>query len=229
MLPHALGVEEIKGVVAEYVTAARNAISSEFDGIQLHAANGYLFDQFLRDSCNQRNDAYGGSPEKRTRFLVETVQAISDAIGADRTSIRVSPAIPIQGCVDSAAEEVFTRVAEAMRRIGIAFLEVREPSPSLRKLPPAPHMPNWPAVPLLSAGLKAAFKGPFVMNTGFTRADAMTSVAEGQADAIAFGKAYISNPDLAERLAKDQPLAQHDLGTLYTQGPEGYIDYPAFA
>lgn len=228
-LPHALSVDEIRGIVADFTAAARNAMSAEFDGIQLHAANGYLFDQFLRDSCNRRGDAYGGTPEKRTRFIGEVAQAIAEAIGADRVAIRVSPAIPMQGCVDSAAEEVFTRVAESMRRIGIAFLEVREPSPSLRRQPPAPHMPDWPAVPLLSARLKAAFKGPCVLNTGFTRADAIAAVAEGSADAISFGKPYIANPDLAERLARDQPLARHDIATLYTQGPEGYVDYPALA
>ncbi len=227
-VPHMLNVAEIKGIIADYVHAAKNAMSSEFDGIQLHAANGYLFDQFMRDSCNQRSDDYGGTPEKRTRFIVETVQAIADAIGADRVAIRVSPAIPLQGCVDSAAEEVFTRVAEAMRRIGIMFLEVREPAPNLRKVTPPPHTTNWPAVPLIAARLKAAFKGPFVVNTGYDRTDAMAAVANGEADAIAFGKPFISNPDLVARLANNRPLAQHDLATLYTQGAEGYTSYPAW-
>ncbi|MSQ18448.1 MAG: alkene reductase [Betaproteobacteria bacterium] len=217
--PRALAASEIPGLVADFAQGARNAIAAGFDGVQLHAANGYLLDQFLRDSCNKRTDAYGGSPVNRVRLLREITEAIAATVGPERTAIRVSPLIPMLGCQDSAAEEVFLCVADTMSRIGIAFLEVREPAPNVR--------PD--NAPLIATQIKTRFRGPMVLNTGYDRADAMAAVANGSADAITFGKPYIANPDLAERLSKNVPLATVNVTTLYSPGPVGYVDYPRYA
>ncbi|WBO22634.1 alkene reductase [Sphingomonas abietis] len=213
-----LALAEIPRLLDEYRRAAAHAIKAGFDGIQLHAANGYLIDQFLRDNSNFRDDAYGGPIENRIRLLTEVTQALVDTVGADRTGVRLSPNGDVQGANDSHAEALFTAAAGALSQIGIAFLEMREPQGD------SSFRPN--EVPPIAPAIRKVFAGPLILNSDFTPESAAQAVADGTADAIAFGRPYIANPDLVRRIAEGLPLATPDVKTLYSQGPEGYTDYP---
>lgn len=215
----ALRLDEIPGIVADYVAAAHNAIRAGFDGIQVHAANGYLIDQFLRDGANQRTDAYGGSIENRARLLLEVTQAIADAIGPERTAVRLSPNGDAQGVIDSDPDTLFAYVAAQLDRIGIAFLEMRESRP-VSTFRPSDQPPVSPVI-------RRHFKGVLILNGDYTAQEAEETVASGKADAIAFGRPFIPNPDLAERIRIGAPLATSEMAGWYSQGDEGYIDYPA--
>jgi len=216
----ALGTDEIPGIIADYVHAARNAIRAGFDGVEIHGANGYLLDQFLRDSGNFRTDQYGGSIENRARLLLEVVQAVVEAIGADRTGLRLSPNGDAQGVIDSNPEPLFAYVAGQLDKIGIAFLHLRE-SRTTGSFRPSDQPP-------LSPVIRQHFKGVLILNGDYTSQEAAETVAAGKADAIAFGRPFISNPDLVERIRIGAPLAQGDPATFYAGGDEGYIDYPRF-
>lgn len=218
--PRPLSVEEIKGIVGDYVHAAENAIRAGFDGVQIHAANGYLIDQFLRDNTNFRTDQYGGSIENRLRFLTEVTDAVIAAVGADRTAVRFSPNGETQGVDDSDPLALFTAAAKMLESRRIAFLELREQRPD--------GTFGSSNVPPVSPQIRPIFSGPLVLNGEYTRADAIEAVASGRADAIAFGRPFIANPDLVERLARDLPLAESNIKTWYTRGPEGYCDYPRY-
>ena len=213
-----LGLDEIPRVIADYVHAAKNAMAAGFDGVQVHSANGYLIDQFLRDNTNLRDDIYGGSIENRIRLLREVTQAVADAVGADRTSVRLSPNGETQGADDSNPVALFTAAASALNDIGIAFLELRE----------IKTFGNFGRtdVPRVSPDIRKVFKGPLVLNQEYTRETAAEDVASGLADGISFGRPYISNPDLADRLAKGVDFAPDNFKTWYTPGPVGYTDYP---
>ncbi|MBO9375672.1 alkene reductase [Sphingomonas histidinilytica] len=213
--PRPLRIDEVPALLADYAQAARNAIAAGFDGVQIHAANGYLIDQFLRDSSNHRTDIYGGSIENRTRLLGEVTRAVVDAVGAERTGVRLSPNGAIQGVDDSDPEPLFTAAAALLSDIGIAFLEIREP----RGLD---HPPVGPA-------MRRAFDGPFIVNAGYDAAGAQAALDSGAADAVSFGKPFIANPDLPQRFSKGLPILRADVATFYAQGPEGYIDYPSAA
>ncbi|WOK35378.1 alkene reductase [Sphingomonas sp. C3-2] len=213
-----LDAAEIPGLIADYVTAARNALSAGFDGVQIHAANGYLIDQFLRDNSNQRTDNYGGSPENRIRLLVEVVEAVAAAIGAGRVSVRLSPNGDTQGVDDSNPASVFVPAAAALDRIGIGFLELREPGPE--------GTFGRTDEPKLSPAIRAAFKGPLVLNSDFTAEEAEAALEAGVADAISFGRTFLANPDLPVRFQAGIALTPDEPRTWYSQGPEGYIDYP---
>lgn len=213
-------LDDIKRAQDEYATAARNAIAAGFDGVQLHGANGYLIDQFLRDNTNLRDDDYGGSPENRTRFMKEAVQAVIAEIGAGRTAIRLSPNGETQGADDSNPESVFVPAAKVLNDLGIAFLELRELSPT--------GTFGASAVPKLSPKIRQVFQRPLILNQDYTFDAAQADVASGLADGISFGRKFISNPDLVERFRTGAPLAPDDFKTWYTPGPEGYIDYPAY-
>ncbi len=215
----ALTIDEIADVVQQFRQAARNAIEAGFDGVQLHAANGYLIDQFLRNSSNLRDDAYGGSIANRVRFLRETTQAVVDTIGADRTGVRLSPNGETQGVKDSDPLPVFTAAAEAMSQIGIAHLELREP--------PINGTFGVGDMAPLARELRGAFKGPLILNSDFDSARAQAELDQGTGDAVAFGRPFIANPDFVRRVAEGIELASDDPATWFTQGPEGYIDYPA--
>lgn len=217
----ALRLDEIPALLDDYRKAAKNAIAAGFDGVEIHAANGYLIDQFLRDNSNFRADAYGGSIENRIRLLTEVVQAVADTIGADRTAVRLSPNGDSQGANDSNPQALFPAAAAALSTIGIAFLELREPGfdGTFGKAEVDPIAPL----------IRKVFKGPLVLNSDYTLEKAQTALAAGEADAIAFGRPFISNPDLPHRLAKNIPLAPDNMATWYSQGPEGYTDYPAAA
>lgn len=218
-LARALRTDEIPELLEDYRRAAANAIAAGFDGVQLHAANGYLIDQFLRDGSNFRDDEYGGSIPNRIRLLVEATQAIADVVGADRTAVRLSPNGDSQGVDDSDPVPLFTAAAAALDGIGIAFLELREPPPH--------GTFGASAVPALSPDIRRVFHRPLILNSDYGRARAENALQDEAADAIAFGRPFISNPDLVRRLADDIPLAPDDVRTWYSQGPEGYVDYPA--
>jgi N-ethylmaleimide reductase len=220
----ALRIEEIPGIVDDFRRAAGNALAAGFDGIQLHAANGYLLDQFMRDNSNHRNDAYGGSVENRIRVLREVTEAVAGEIGADRTSVRLSPNGEIQGVDDSKPEVLFTAAAKALSDIGIAFLEIREPS-APRKDKMHPTILRAPIAPLI----REVFNGPLVLNTGYDGVSGQAALDSGLADAVAYGRPFLANPDLPHRLAVGAELNKDHEATWYSRGEEGYLDYPTIA
>lgn len=215
-----LELNEIPRLLDDYRRAARNAMAAGFDGVQIHAANGYLIDQFLRDGSNHRSDAYGGAPENRIRLLREVTEAVAGAIGADHTAVRLSPNGDSQGVDDSDAASVFVPAAAALQEIGIAFLELREPG--------ADGTFGRTDVPKQSPAIRAVFQRPLVLNSDYrTAEEAQAAIDSGVADAISFGRTFLANPDLPERLRTGAPLNADNPLTWYSQGPEGYIDYPA--
>lgn len=218
--PRPLAVEEIGKIVGDYARAARNAIRAGFDGVQIHSANGYLLDQFLRDGSNRRTDHYGGGIENRLRFLTEVVDAVIAEAGADRTAVRFSPNGDSQGVDDSDPVALFTAAARMLEKRGIAFLELREQR--------ADGNFGRTDVPPVSPHIRQVFRQPLILNGEYTRAEALEAVASGRADGIAFGRPFIANPDLVERLRRDLPLAESDMATWYTSGPQGYLDYPRY-
>lgn len=217
---HVLTQPEIAGIVADYGTAARNARRAGFDGVQLHAANGYLIDQFLRDNTNTRADAYGGSPENRTRFLREVLDAVIAEVGADRTAIRFSPNGESQGVDDSDPATLFAVVADMLKGRGLAFVELREQRPD--------GTFGKSDVPLVSPWFRERYDGPLVLNGDYSPASAAEAVESGRADAITFGRPFIANPDLVLRIKDGHPLAKEDYKLWYSNGPEGYLDYPTW-
>lgn len=216
-----LRLDEIPRLIADYVRAAENAKKAGFDGVQLHSANGYLLDQFLRDNSNFRDDAYGGPVENRIRLTTEVTAALCGVWGAGRVSVRLSPNGDSQGADDSNPESLFTAAAAALGALGIGFLELREPGPE--------GTFGRTDVPKQSPAIRKAFKGPLVLNSDLDVASGNALIAAGVADAISYGRPYIANPDLAERIASGAPWAQANMPTWYSPGPEGYIDYPAAA
>jgi 2,4-dienoyl-CoA reductase-like NADH-dependent reductase (Old Yellow Enzyme family) len=210
-VPRALSVEEIAGVVEAYRQGAENARRAGFDGVELHGANGYLLDQFLQDKSNRRTDQYGGGIENRARLMLEAVDAAISVFGADRVGLHIAPRGDAHDMGDSDLKSTFGYVARAMGKRGLAFLMARERV----------------AHDSIGPQLKAAFGGPYVVNEGFDLESAEAAVASGEADAVAFGKLFISNPDLPERLKAGAPLNPWIAETFYSAGPEGYVDYPA--
>lgn len=213
-----LAVDEIPALLDDYARAAAFAIAAGFDGVQLHAANGYLIDQFLRDGTNLRDDDYGGPVENRIRLLVEATRAIANMVGPERTAVRLSPNSETQGCEDSDPNALFTAAAAALAEIGIAFLELREPGPD--------GTFGKSQVPPVAPAIRKIFPAPLVLNSDFTLERAEAALEEERADAISFGRPFISNPDLPARLRAGLPLAPDVMATWYSQGPEGYTDYP---
>jgi 2,4-dienoyl-CoA reductase-like NADH-dependent reductase (Old Yellow Enzyme family) len=215
----ALALDEIPDLIDDYVAAAGHAMAAGFDGVQIHAANGYLIDQFLRDGANLRDDDYGGPIENRTRLLRQVTHAVADRVGADRTAVRLSPNGDSQGVNDSDPVATFGAAAAVLSEIGIAFLELREPGfeGTFGKAEVAPIHP----------AIRAAFEGPLVLNSDYRLAEAQAALDAGEADAITFGRTFLANPDLVARLRADVALNPDVMATWYSQGPEGYIDYPA--
>jgi N-ethylmaleimide reductase len=188
-----------------------------FDGVEVHGANGYLLDQFLRDSANDRADAYGGSIENRARLLIEVMTAIAGAIGPGRTALRLSPVTPSNDIgQDSDPQALFNHVADRLAPLGLAFLEVVEGATG------GPR----DVAPFDYAELRRRFGGPYIANNGYDRAMALDAVASGRADAVAIGRPFIANPDLVERLRDNLPWATPQKETFYGGGAEGYTDYP---
>ena len=215
--PRELTTREIQGLVADYANAARRARAAGFDGVELHAANGYLIDQFLRDTSNHRSDAYGGSPGKRARFLLEVTAAVAGAWSADRVGVRLSPTGNYNDMADSDPAATFGTAAREINRFGLAYLHVTE------ALPGSPmHVPLPPVAPTL----RLAFRGPMIVNGGYDAATADAAIGKGEADLVAFGVPFLANPDFVARARTGAPLNQPDYTTLYTQTDKGYLDYP---
>jgi N-ethylmaleimide reductase len=216
--PRALETAEIPGVLAQFETGARLAKEAGFDGVELHGANGYLIDQFLRDGTNRRTDRYGGSLANRARFLLEVTEAVAGVWGADRVGVRLSPRGDFNDMSDSDPRATFGHAALALASFGLAYLHVVEPVGSL----PAGTAP-------LAPRLKEAFGGPLIVNGGYTRALAEAAIASGEADLVSFGAPFLANPDLPQRLAQDAPLNPPDPATFYGGDARGYTDYPPLA
>ena len=221
--PRALRLDEMPRLVTTYAHAARNAIDAGFDGVEVHCANGYLLEQFLRDSINDRTDSYGGSQAHRTRLPVEVMTAIVGEIGSGRTGIRVSPVTPANDAgQDSDAQGLFNTFIEQLAPLRLAFIHVIEGATGgARDIAPFDY-----------GALRGRYRngnerGAWIVNNGYTREMAVEAVATGAADMVAFGRPFIANPDLVERLRHEEPLAAFKPETLYGGGAEGYTDYPA--
>ena len=219
-VPRALEADEIPGVVVEYVHAARCAIEAGLDGVEVHAANGYLIHQFLAPGSNHRTDEYGGSPANRARLVVEVAQAVADAIGPERVGIRISPAHNIQGATEedpADVEATYTALLDGIAPLGLAYLSVLHADPASD----------------LVQKLRAHFGGPFFANTGFaavtTKEAAQALLDEDVADAVVVGRPFLANPDLPERWRRGAELNEPDPDTFYGGGAEGYTDYPSLA
>ncbi len=220
-VPHALSAEGVQTTKAEYVQAAKNAIEAGFDGVELHGANGYLLEQFLSPNSNHRTDNYGGNIANRARFVLEVAQEVSNAIGKDKTAIRLSPYgvfndMPLYDEI----EATYTYLAEELNKIGIVYIHLVDHSAQ-----GAPEVPST-----IKKTFRDKFKNTLILSGGYTAAKAEADLEAGAADLIAFGKPFIGNPDLVERFKKDQALNDKlDFATFYTPGEKGYTDYPLLA
>ena len=210
--------DDIARTLDDYARAARNAMRAGFDGVALHAANGYLIDQFMRDGVNHRDDDYGGSVDNRLRLLREVMERLITEAGADRTGVRFSPNGDTQGVNDSNPESVFVPAAAYLDTLGIAFLELRELGPD--------GTFGSTDVPKLSPKIREVFAGPLILNQDYDHAKAQADLDSGVADAISFGRPFLANPDLVERFRTDAELNRPNPKTFYTPGPVGYTDYP---
>jgi len=218
--PRELSTAEIAAVIGDYRKGAANAIAAGFDGVEIHGANGYLLDQFLRDGSNRRSDDYGGSLESRARLMLEVVEAVSSEVGAERVGIRLSPLQPFNDMKDSDPEATFSYAVEQLNRFGLAYLHVTEMGSE------APGA----AGPAFDLGkLRALWQGIYITNAGYDKARGNAAIAEGKADAITFGQSFLANPDLVARLKNDVPLNAPDMNTFYGGDEHGYTDYPAMA
>ena len=216
--PRALSTAEVGAIVDQFRQAARNAIDAGFDGIEVHGANGYLVEQFLKDSTNDRTDQYGGGVENRARFLVEVMTAVCQEIGPGRVGVRLSPVTPANDIgQDSTPFETYAYAVKELSKLGFAFIHVVEGSTG------GPR----DFAPFDFDALRKLWSGAWIVNNGYTREMALQAVESGKADAVAFGKFFISNPDLGRRLREDLALAPLNPKTMYGGGAEGYTDYAA--
>lgn len=219
-MPRALSIVEIGAIVNDFRQAARHAIDAGFDGVELHAANGYLVNQFIDSNANERDDAYGGSLEHRLRFLGEVARALVDGTGDKaRVGIRLAPLTTLNGCVDADPETTYLAAARLLGEIGVGYIHIAEAD-----WDDAPEMPVR-----FKERLRAAFPGLLIYAGQYTAERARTALRAGWADMIAFGRPFIANPDLPERLRSGAPLAAHDGATLFGGGAQGLIDYPTMA
>jgi N-ethylmaleimide reductase len=219
-VPREMSDAEVRAAMAEYVAASKNAVAAGFDGVELHAANGYLMEQFLSPDTNRRIDAWGGSIEKRLTFVVETARQAAAAIGGEKVGIRLSPYGVNAGMVAyPEIDETYRKLVPALAATGIQYVHVVDHS--------AMGAPPVPAA--LKSELRKLWPRTFILAGGFDRAGAEAALREGRADLVAFGRPFLANPDLVTRLEKDLPLNAPDFGTFYTPGPKGYTDYPAAA
>ena len=221
--PHrALKISEIAGIVDDYRKAAVRAKQAGFDGVELHAANGYLIDQFLQNGCNKRTDGYGGSIENRARLLLEVVDAMTSVWGADRVGVRIGPDGKWNGMSDSDPKALFTYIAKHLNRFGLAYLHIIEPRVK------GNVVVTEGQGPIAAEYLRTIFTGKIVAAGGFEPDTAEAVVANGDADLVAFGRYFVSNPDLPIRIKQRLPFSDYDRNTFYTFDARGYIDYPAY-
>lgn len=213
VVPRELTTEEVKQTVRDFAIAARNAIEAGFDGVELHAANGYLVHQFLGTNTNFRTDEYGGTDENRARFLFEVLDAISAEIGSHRVGVKLSPSVPFNNMRDDNAEVFYPYIVRELSKRNLAYLHIGfEESPTMQL--------DWHEL------LRPQYEGIYLANGGFTKERGEKFLSENKADAIAYGKAFLANPDLPERFKKNATLNKPDSSTFYTPGKTGYIDYP---
>ncbi len=218
VIPHALALSEITAIIGQYRDAAKNAQTAGFDGVEIHGANGYLLDQFLRDGSNQRDDAYGDTVSKRARLMLEVTDAVCKVWGGNRVGIRLSPLQPFNDMRDSQPEETFSHVVRELNRFGLAYLHITEMG---KEKPGA-------AGPAFDLGkLRKIWKGVYMTNSGYDLARANAVLAANEADLVSFGMPFIANPDLPARFANGAPLNAPDPATFYGGNEKGYTDYPA--
>ena len=220
-MPRAIELSEVPGLVDQYRRAAERAKEAGFDGVELHAANGYLIDQFLQDNANRRTDAYGGTVENRARFLLEIVEAVTSVWGGERVGVRIGPSNKFGGMGDSRPDVTFPYVARALSRFGLAYLHVIEPRV-------VGNLSDDEIPPVASGSLRRLFGGSVIAAGGFNGVGADAILTKGDADLVAFGRHFLANPDLPKRLRHNLPLNPYDRGTFYYGGASGYADYPAY-
>ena len=214
--PRALELSEIPGIIDDFKRASANAIEAGFDGVEIHGANGYLLDQFAKDGSNKRTDAYGGSIENRARLMLEVSKAVSAEIGSSRTGIRISPVTPANDVIDSNPQPLFDHIVDGLNALKLVYIHVIEGATGgPRDIAPFDY-----------ASLRKRFSGTYIANNGYNLELANKVLAADEADLIAFGKPFISNPDLVERLKSGAPLNAPDKATFYGGGAKGYTDYP---
>lgn len=218
VVPRALESEEIPGIVEDFRQAAINAQTARFDGVELHAANGYLIEQFLLDGSNRRTDRYGGSFENRACFLLDATAAVCSVLGGERVGVRLSPNNTFNGMSDTDRQATFSYATEQLNRFGLAYLHVLEPLPGHAIALP-------PETPRLAPRLRQIFKGALMLNGGYTKETGNEAIRNGAADLVSFGVPFLANPDLPERFRVDAPLNQPNPETFYAGGEEGYTDY----
>jgi N-ethylmaleimide reductase len=219
-VPRALDISEIPGLIQDYVTATHRAQEAGFDGVEIHSANGYLLDQFLRDGVNQRTDEYGGSPENRSRLLCEVTEAVVKAWSADRVGIRLSPTSGFNDMRDSDPIATFTTAARSLNAFNLAYLHIMEALPG--------HMLAGPGE-RVTPHIRQAYQGTLMINGGYDAVTGEAAITNNEADLIAYGIPFLANPDFTERIKSNAPLNPPDFTTLYTPGAKGYNDYPTLA
>jgi N-ethylmaleimide reductase len=214
--PRALDASELPGIVADYVQASKNAIKAGFDGVEIHSANGYLLDQFLRDGSNKRGDIYGGSIENRARFLMEVTKAVVETIGSDKVGLRLSPVNPFNDMKDSNPQAVFNYLTEQLNQLNLAYLHVVEGG----------IQGGGVADPFDFDAMRKLCKSPYMANLSYDKVRGNAAIASGHTDAVAYGVPFIANPDLVERFRQVAPLNEADSKSFYGGTEKGYTDYP---
>jgi N-ethylmaleimide reductase len=216
--PRALRIDEIPAEVKHFVDAARRAIKAGLDGVEIHGANGFLIDQFIRDSSNRRTDKYGGSINNRLRFMGEVVDAVCQEIGSDKVAVRLSPTNKQWGISDSTYQETFTQAVQQLDQFNLAYLHIFDPLPEVNH--------GIQTIDYLTPILRNNYTGIFIVNGGYSQSSANTAITNGLADAVAFGVPFIANPDLVERYRNGLELEVANPKLFYTSGAQGYTDYP---
>ncbi|HHP7239640.1 alkene reductase [Longibacter sp.] len=220
--PYALETDEVADVVEQYRRGAERALEAGFDGVEIHGANGYLIDQFLRSGSNQRTDRYGGSLENRLRFLQDVVDAVVDVWGAERVGLRLSPLSGFNSMSDNTPVDTFTAAARAADEAGLAYLHLVEPSD------PKPPVRGDGKVREVFSAIRDAFEGVLIANGNYDAETANDAITSGYADAVTFGRSFLANPDLPRRLRDGLPVNVPDESTFYNGGAKGYTDYPTW-
>lgn len=224
-LPRALETSEIAGIITDYRRAARNALDAGMDGVEIHAGNGYLLDQFLNSNSNQREDDYGGSVENRARFLLEVVAAVAEEVGAERVGVRLTPMGRFMGMGDDTPETTFGHLVEMLNQWNLAYLHLVEPA-MVGTVKDENFDPRWDAI---IAQLRQAWKGVLILAGGYDAESAERALISGRADIIAFGRPFLANPDLPRRIHEGLPLNTPDPSSFFGGDQRGYIDYPFYA